>query len=109
MLRFFAGLALACLVTSPVFAQDATCANPVAPMLAQMAADPETTVADDIKVKSALFDEMIVVHYKGREFLWFAQGGCIVASPLLAGPLPGAAPAPATKPSSLRFDNTASL
>jgi hypothetical protein len=107
MLKLFAGLALACLVTSPVFAQDA-CHVPVAPMLAQMAADPETTVADDVKVKSALFDEMIVVHYKGREFLWFAQGGCIVASPLLAGPLPGVPPAGA-KPSSLHFDNTASL
>jgi hypothetical protein len=97
MLKLLAGLALACLVT-PAIAQNAACAVPVAPMLAQMATDANTSVLDDVKVKAALFDEIIVVRYKGREFLWFAQAGCVVASPLLAGPIPGEAQPEPAKP-----------
>jgi hypothetical protein len=96
--KLFAGLALACLVTSPVFAADDCPDLGVGPLpadvLLSQAKATGDTIADDVSIKDADINRIIVdVDAKGT-WIWFLKDGCVVAVPVLLGHA-GASPVPA--------------
>jgi hypothetical protein len=105
MIRFFAGLVLACLVTSPVFA--AECGLKMDDQIAKLKSQGDT-IAADFMVHGDHMDRMVIDIDGNGIYLLRSKDGCVVGSSPMLDTVPRATSPAGAKPSGLRFDNTAS-
>lgn len=77
MLKLFAGLALACLVT-PAFAQECTKMDDVIAMLKSHG----NTIAADIALPGDVSDRLVIVVTAEKIILLGGKAGCFVAGPI---------------------------